>query len=100
VQRQQMNQIMNELRAQELLLCGVHYMMFPFELAFTIVARLLVILRMQSLALHNSPWQRTLMLAWRLCLAAVVLGNLIGISGNFAAAACATSIPLSCAQFL
>ncbi len=99
MQRQQMNQLMNELRAQELLYCGVHYMIFPFELAFTIVAQLLVILRMQSLALHNSPWQRAFMLAWRLCLAAVVLGNLIGISGNFAAAACATSIPLSCAQF-
>jgi hypothetical protein len=54
---------------------------------------------MQSLAMHISPWQRAFMLAWRLCLAAVVLGNLIGICGNFAAAACVTSIPLSCAQF-
>ena len=99
MQLQQANQLMNELRAQELLYCGVHYMTFPFELAFNIVAQLLVILRMQSLALRSSPWLRAFVLAWRLSLAGVVLGNLIGIIGNFVAAACATSIPLSCAQF-
>jgi hypothetical protein len=54
----------------------------------------------QNLALHKSPWQPVFLRVWRLCLLAVVLGNLVGISGNLASAACETSLLLSCAKYI
>jgi hypothetical protein len=80
-------QQMNELRAQEMRYCALHFMIFPFELGFVVIAKLLVIRRMHHFSLHNSPWQRACALSWRLCLLLVVVCNLTGIGGNFAAAA-------------
>jgi hypothetical protein len=87
VKQLQMNRLLNELREQELRFCGVHYMIFPLELAFGVFAQLLVIRRMQRFALHNSTWQSAFAIAFRLSLATVVLSNVIGVGGNLAAAA-------------
>lgn len=77
---------MNEFRALELRFLAAETTLFPFELAFVIIAKLQVLHRMQRVASSKSVSARTWIVINRLFLAAVVACLLIGTLGNFVAA--------------
>ena len=64
------------------------YLLFPFEVALVVFAKLLVLERMRDFATHGMPASRPLWL-WccRVYVAMVVAANVIGILGNFVSAA-------------
>jgi hypothetical protein len=80
-------QLFHELRAQQRRCTAAFYALFPVELAFASVAYVLVLHRMQSFALLKSPHPVLWKLAGRVFLSIVVILNLVGVCGNFAAAA-------------
>jgi hypothetical protein len=80
-------QLFHELRAQQRRCTAAFYALFPVELAFVSVAYVLVLHRMQSFALLKSPHPARWKLAGRVFLSIVVILNLVGVCGNFAAAA-------------
>jgi hypothetical protein len=64
------------------------YILFPFEVAFVVFAKLLVLERMRDFATHGMPASRPLwMWCCRVYVAMVVGANVIGILGNFVSAA-------------
>lgn len=65
---------------------AAHFALFPFELAFVVLAKLLVLHRMQRFAVGSASHPQRWRQARRGLLAAVVLLNALGICGNFGAA--------------
>jgi len=81
-----MQQIMMQtVRAESRRWAAAHYALFPFELGFVVLAKLLVLHRVQHFAVKTSHPER-----WRKArlglLGAVVLLNTLGVCGNFGAA--------------
>ena len=79
-------QQMSTKRAENLRWTAAHYALFPFELGIVVLAKLLVLHRVQHLAsnrsLHLERWRK----ARRALLGVIVLLNALGICGNFGAA--------------
>ncbi len=80
------SQQMNELRGEELRFLATHFALIPFEVGFFIFAKLLVLNRMQKLAVTSSVSERAWVLVGRLFYTLVTAGLLIGVVGNVSAA--------------
>jgi len=81
---QQQLQTMMSVRAESRRWTAAHYALFPFELGLVVLAKLLVLHRMQLSAIrsHSERWLK----AWRALQGVVVLLSVLGICSNFGAA--------------
>ncbi len=79
-------QDMHATRAESRRWTAAHFALFPFELAFVVLAKLLVLHRMQRFAVGSASHPQRWRQARRSLLAVVVLLNALGICGNFGAA--------------
>ena len=77
---------MNHLRGRQRYWAAIFYIALPIQLIFVIIAKLLVLHRMQRFAITDSPSLRCWEIIGRLFLAALLAVNLAGLSGNIIAA--------------
>jgi hypothetical protein len=75
------------MRGYEVRFTAYHFVLFPIELGCVIVAKLLVLRRLQLFTLIDSPRKRAWLLAGRAFLAAVITLSLVGFFANVASAA-------------
>ena len=76
------NQFVNEQLATVLQCTAAFYFLFPFELGFSIIAKLLVLHRMKQFAMSKSLHPRRWLLAGRVLVALTVVCISVGILGN------------------
>jgi ABC-type multidrug transport system fused ATPase/permease subunit len=75
-------QLVNEQLATVLQCTAAFYFLFPFELGFSIIAKLLVLHRMKQFAMSKSLHPRRWLLAGRVLVALTVVCISVGILGN------------------
>ena len=80
-------QLMNTQRGDQRRCAAAFYALFPFELGFVVVSKLMVLHRMHRFAVSRSAHARAWFLCGRLFLAIVIAGNVVGVLGNFVSAA-------------
>ena len=80
------NQLVNEQLATVLQCTAAFYFLFPFELGFSIIAKLLVLHRMKQFAQRKSVHPRRWLLAGRVLVALTVVCISVGILGNIVTA--------------
>ena len=83
---QQQLQTMMSVRAESRRWTAAHYALFPFELGFTVLVKLIVLHRVQHFAVGRSSRPEFWRQARRCFLGVVVLLNALGICSNFGTA--------------